>query len=589
MIGRSLRSNLAWITTKMPRPANPLIARLAIRLNVDILATGLLLAAGSLLASGLSSVAFADSASRPNVLMICVDDLKPTLGCYGDSIAITPHMDRLAARGVVFENAYCNQAVCSPSRNSLMTGLRPQTIGVYDLGTHFRLAAPNAVTVTEHFMEHGYHAAGMGKIYHIGHGNIDDEQSWSVPWWRPNGSNYRLSASLDAHVTDAQGKRRGPPTERADVDDEDYKDGQIAMEAVDRLQQASQNSQQPFFLAVGFQKPHLPFVAPEKYWAIYDSAELPMPTIKTAPKGAPDYAARTGGELRNYSGMNENWPVDESMTRHLIHGYYAATSYVDAQIGRVLDELERLELDDNTIVVLWGDHGWHLGDHGMWCKHTNYEQAARIPLIFAGPQIDLGKPSQAFVETVDIYPTLAELAGLPAPANLDGISFVAAAKDASQPARPYVTHVYPKGGVLGRAIRNSSHRMVEWKQIGAEPGEAEIELYDYVNDALETQNIASEQPEIVAAMRALLNQQAEAKPQFKQAKPSTQSKAAKPKKKIDRAEVFRRRDVNQNGFLDVEEFLLGQPDPEDAPKRFPKFDKDSDGKLTIEEYVRGGK
>jgi len=520
--------------------------------------------------------------------MICVDDLKPTIGCYGDPVAITPHMDQLAARGVRFEHAYCNQAVCSPSRNSLMTGLRPQTIGVYDLPTHFRFAAPDAVTMTQHFIAGGYHAAGLGKIYHVGHGNIDDQASWSVPWWKPKTPSYLLESSIAAYTIDGKGKRRGPPTERAEVSDNAYSDGQIAVEAIERLGQFSQNAGQPFFLAVGFLKPHLPFVAPEKYWAAYDPAELPMPQIQTRPENAPDYAGQAGGELRNYSGMKEQWPVDDAMTRHLIHGYYAATSYVDAQIGRVLEELERLNLTDKTLVVLWGDHGWHLGDHGMWCKHTNYEQAARIPVIFAGPNVDVGEPSEAMIETVDIYPTLTELANLPKPPGLDGISFAASVRDASRAARSHVTHVYPRGSRLGRAIRDERYRMVQWKPIGAADDEAEIELYDYKEDPLETVNIAANHPEVVQPMLDQLKLQGEAKKQFVPTK-SPASSTKKPKKKVDRAEAFRKRDADQDGFLNLEEFLSRQPDPEEAPKRFPRFDRNSDGKLSVEEYVKAGK
>ena len=298
-------------------------------------------------------------AKPPNVLMICIDDLKPTIGCFGDQAAITPHMDKLASRGVVFHSAYCNQADCSPSRNSLMTGLRPQTIGVYDLPTHFRLAAPDVVTLTQYFKQHGYEAQGLGKILHTGHGNIDDAASWSIPSWRPKASQYVLDASTQQLQKDRSGKVRGPATEAADVSDETYGDGQIAREAITRLGAAKESPDQPFFLAVGFLKPHLPFVAPQLYWDLYDPAKLPMPQVTAVPENAPSYAPTSYGELRNYSDMPEKGPIDEATTRHLIHGYYAATSYTDAQIGRVLDALHEYGLAENTIVVLWGDHGWH--------------------------------------------------------------------------------------------------------------------------------------------------------------------------------------------------------------------------------------
>jgi iduronate 2-sulfatase len=453
--------------------------------------------------------------SKPNVLLICVDDLKPTIGCFGDSIAKTPHIDSLAKRGVRFDAAYCNQAVCSPSRNALMTGLRPQTIGVYDLETHFRKAAPDAVTFSQHFVRNGYVAQGLGKIYHVGHGNVDDKQSWSVPSWRPRKPGYVLESSLDSIVTDKNGKKRGPATESADVPDDSYADGAVADEAIKRLQSLSKSPDQPFFLAVGFMKPHLPFVAPKKYWDLYDPNELPMPQTTTPPKGAPSYAPTNFGELRNYSDMPAMGAIDEPTTRNLIHGYYAAISYMDSQLGRVLDEAKALGLFDNTIVILWGDHGWHLGDHGMWCKHTNYEQASRIPVIIAAPSGTQGQASKALIESVDIYPTVAQLAGLPIPENLDGRSFAGVIADPSSDARPYVTHVYPRGQQIGRAIRDSRYRMVQWKVPGKPDQSAEIELYDYQDDPLETVNLASSQPQVVKSMLQWLAEHPEAKKPFR--------------------------------------------------------------------------
>ncbi|WP_442505720.1 sulfatase-like hydrolase/transferase [Novipirellula sp. SH528] len=542
------------------------------------------------------------AAERPNVLLICVDDLKPTIGCFGDPVAVTPNIDALAKRGVRFDSAYCNQAVCSPSRNSLMTGLRPQTIGVYDLPTHFRLATSEltandpkrgeVVTFSQHFKNNGYLAQGLGKIYHVGHGNIDDKESWSVPLWRPKGPSYVLDANVRNIVPDAKGKKRGPATESADVDDETYGDGKIALETINRIAEAKQNPDQPFFIAAGFLKPHLPFVAPTKNWDLYQPSELPMPEVTSAPTDAPSYAATSGGELRNYSDMRIKGPIDSSTTRHLIHGYYAATSYVDAQIGKVIAALDEHGFADNTIIVLWGDHGWHLGDHGMWCKHTNYEQAARIPVIIAAPGAARDASTSAMLETVDIYPTLVELAGIQPASNLDGISQAAAVRDPEQHVRDYVTHVYPRSSRLGRAIRNSRYRMVQWKEIGAKPDSAEMELYDYETDPLETRNIASQYPEIVATMNAELDKQPEPKPQWKSAK---QRAAAAEKLKQDqkkraqnaksRAGMFAKRDLDQDGFLTLEEFLRSQPDPDEAPKRFPKFDKNNDQKLSEDEFV----
>jgi iduronate 2-sulfatase len=452
-------------------------------------------------------------AAPPNVLFICVDDLKPVLGCYGDAVAKTPNIDRLAGRGLRFDAAYCNQAVCSPSRNALMTSLRPQTLGIYELSTNFRKAAPEAVTVAQHFKAQGYRTEALGKIFHRGHGNIEDAASWSVPHWNPKAETYALAESK-ANLREGRNGARGPATELADVDDAFYADGLLAREAARRLEAAAAKPDQPFFLAVGFIRPHLPFVAPKRYWDLYDPAALPMPKVTEPPAGAPAYAGQFGGELRQYSDMPAEGDIDPASTRRLIHGYYAATSYMDAQLGLVLDSLKRLGLADNTIVMLWGDHGWHLGDHRFWCKHTNYEQAARIPLLLAGPGIAKGAATPALVETVDLYPTLTELAGLPARAGLDGVSFAPVLKDPTQPARESVIHVYPRNDLLGRAIRTERYRLVEWKKIGAPAETAELELYDYQTDPLETRNLAAEQPEVVAQLRALLAKHPEAKPQL---------------------------------------------------------------------------
>ena len=536
------------------------------------------------------------AAPRPNVLMICVDDLKPLLGCYGDKFVKSPNLDRLAARSVVFDRAYCNQAVCSPSRNSLMTGVRPSTLGIYDLGTHFRTVAPGAITLTQHFKDHGWKTEGLGKILHVGHGNHEDAMSWSVPHWQAKSIGYALPESRRQGKMTREEARfdnksadnlpRGAAYESADVPDTAYGDGKLAEEAIRRLQAAKEKSEVPFFLAVGFLKPHLPFCAPKKYWDLYDRAKLPLAERRTPPDGAPSYAPQFGGELRQYADIPDKGDLPEDLQRTLIHGYYAATSYLDAQVGKVLDELDRLALTEKTIIVLWGDHGWHLGDHSMWCKHTNYEQATRIPLMIAAPGVGTpGTHSAAMVETVDLYPTLTELADLPAPAGplkLEGQSLVPALRDPSASVKDHILHVYPRGERLGRAIRTVTHRLVEWKVPGAEADTAELELYDYVSDPLETKNLAASQPETVTRLRALLATHPEAKPQWR-----APASAAKPK--ISREALFERKDANQDGTLSKEEFLANQPDPGQAPARFTLFDVDKNGELSREEFVTGGK
>lgn len=533
---------------------------------------------------------------RPNVLLICIDDLKPVLGCYGDTTAKTPSIDRLANRGVLFEAAYCNQAVCSPSRNALMTGLRPQTLGIYDLPTHFRRGAPDAVTVAAHFRENGYQTQGMGKILHTGHGNKEDAASWTIPHWRPKSSQYLLPEST-SNRRDSKNGPRGTATESADVADEAYADGMIAQEAVARIAAAAK-SDEPFFIAVGFLKPHLPFVAPKKYWDQYDPATLPMPEVTDAPKDAPSYALQYGGELRQYSDMPSEGAIGPKATRHLIHGYYAATSYTDAQIGKVLDAVDAAGVADNTIIVLWGDHGWHLGDHSMWCKHTNYEQAARIPIIVAAPGCASGAKTKSLIETVDIYPTLCELAGIPTREGLDGTSFASVLKSPQQRIHDSVIHVYPRGGRLGRAIRTDRYRMVEWRVPGEDVSTAEYELYDYQTDPLETVNRAAQQPDVLASLKVILAKHPEPKPQVtskeskeKAAKKSTTAgdSSGKSGKNQDRVAMFRKRDKNEDGKLSLEEFLSSQPDGDAARERFPRFDANGDGELSETEFVTSGR
>jgi iduronate 2-sulfatase len=475
--------------------------------------------------------------AKPNVLLICVDDLKPTLGCYGDTLARSPNIDRLAARGMRFERAYCNQAVCSPSRNALLTGMRPTTLGIYDLGTNFRKAAPETVTLPQYFRQHGYRSEGLGKIFHVGHGNDEDQASWSAPFWKERVVAYALPESRATNTLTreeaffandprpAAALPRGAAYEAADVPDDAYADGKIADEAIRRLRAFRARPETPFFLAVGFVKPHLPFCAPKKYWDAYDRSAFKLPARRTPPEGAPDYAPQFGGELRQYRAIPERGPLDEDLQRTLIHGYYAAMSYMDAQLGRVLDELDRLQLTNRTFIVLWGDHGWHLGDHGLWCKHTNYEQANRIPLLIVAPGVvRLGTRSDALVESVDLYPTLCELAGLPSPAvpqPLDGVSLrPILRRRAFAREKEAVFHAYPrspkgKGELIGRAVRTKRYRLVEWKRPGAAPDTAEMELYDFQTDPEETENLAGKKPKVVAELRAMLARQPEAKPQFR--------------------------------------------------------------------------
>ncbi|WP_035613055.1 sulfatase [Haloferula sp. BvORR071] len=478
----------------------------------------------------LQAQAQAPPAAHKNVLLICVDDLKPNLGCYGDKIAKSPNLDKLAARGMRFDRAYCNQAVCACSRNNLLLGSRSTSLGIYDLSTNFRKAVPDAVTLPQWFMKNGYRAEAVGKILHSGHGNTDDAASWSVPtvpfkvveYLKPESTDGGKLTREEAYFGNQELGRighlpKGTAWERADVPDNAYSDGKIADETIKRLQAAKERGM-PFFIGCGFVKPHLPFTAPEKYWKMYDPAAFQLAKLKTPPEGAPPYAGKRGGEITNFIPVPEDGQIDDALSRELIHGYYAAMSYMDAQLGRVMDELDRLGLAENTVIVLWGDHGWHLGDHGMWTKHTNYEEDTRIPLFVIAPGVTKPGSAGGFAETVDLYPTLVELAGLPkaeVPQTMDGLSLVPTLKDPAVKTRDYITHCFPRGeGRLGRAIRTERYRMVEWKKFGETADKADIELYDYDAEIPEVKNLAAEKPEIVKELRELLAKQPEALPKL---------------------------------------------------------------------------
>ena len=469
------------------------------------------------------------AAGRPNVLLILVDDLKPALGVYGDKTAITPNMDKLAARGMRFDMAYCNQAVCAPSRFNLMLGLRSTSLGLYGFGRDFRSLQPDAITLPEHFMKNGYRTESMGKIYHIGHDCHGDPQSWSVPHYKdliveylePQSNEGKLTRE-EALFTNAKVRSedrplpRGAAWESPDVADNAYADGRVAELAVNRLHEAKARPGQPFFMAIGFARPHLPYSVPKKYWDLYDPAKLPMPDFETAPEGAPDEAVKRGGEIGQYKPIPEDSSkiYPDPIKRKLIHGYYAGTSYTDTQIGKVIAALDETGFAENTIVILWGDHGYHLGELGIWTKHVNYELANHIPLVMVAPGVTMpGSSNRQLAETVDIYPTLAELAGLPKPTGpqkLDGLSLVPVLKDPAARVRDHAYHCFPRAR-MGRAIRTDRYRLVEWKKPGAPAESAAIELYDYQNGPVEKKNLAAEKPEVVAELRAILNRHPEAK------------------------------------------------------------------------------
>ena len=459
----------------------------------------------TILAATLSAIAAAAADPKPlNVLFIAVDDLRPELGCYGVPVVKSPNIDALAATGTLFRRAYCQQAVCNPSRVAVLTGLRPESSGVLDLPTHFRDKVPDAVSLPQHFRENGYVTRRFGKIYHTSHGNRDDALAWSpidgrpaVPP-RPAGPAKRIPAVKD---------KPNPPTGAPDVADDKLQDGKVAADAVAALKELKGK---PFFLAVGFYKPHLPFVAPKKYWDLYDPAAIPPAANPEPPAGAPAYASNNSGELRTYAGVpKQGPPADAAEARKLKHGYYACVSYMDAQVGRVLAALDELGLRENTVIVFWGDHGFQLGEHGTWTKHTAWEDATRAPLIVSVPgQTARGKAADALVEFVDIYPTLADVCGLPAVPAVQGTSFRPLLDDPGRPWKSAAFSVWPKaisgqGKGMGRAIRTERYRLVEWKADG-KPAAA-YELYDHATDPREMENLAAK-PGHESIVRALTDQ-----------------------------------------------------------------------------------
>jgi arylsulfatase A-like enzyme len=447
-----------------------------------------------------------------NVLMIAVDDLRPELGVYGATHVKSPNIDRLAEGGVVFERAYCQQAVCNPSRTSLMTGLRPDTIGVTGNHVHFRDNRPDVVTLSQHFKINGYHAQSIGKIYHgvfpdgaskTVWDTMGDPESWSVPttrfgpryYYTESGMAQAKASYLKSYKPKDPGPNDwekklvfGPMTEAPDVTDETLYDGKVAAATVRTLGELKEK-EKPFFLAVGFIKPHTPFVAPKKYWDWYEGDEIQLAPNPEYPKGAPSFAGHNSQEVRRYTDQPNKGAFTEANQRNLKHGYYACISYIDAQVGKVLDELDRLGLRENTIVVLFGDHGWHLGEQGLWGKTTNFELDTRAPLIVSAPGMKArGGRSRALVEFVDIYPTLVDLAGLKAPVELEGESFKALLDDPARELKEVAISQYPRGKLMGYSMRTDRWRYTGW--IDRTTGVAEFrELYDHENDPSETVNV----------------------------------------------------------------------------------------------------
>ena len=430
------------------------------------------------------------AATAPNILFIAVDDLRPQLACYGKSFMHSPNIDQLASRGVLFERAYCMVPTCGASRASLMTGLRPMRQRFVNFMTWAEKDAPRITTLNTHFKQHGYRTISLGKVFHHPEDNV---AGWSEKPWVADDHDYQRTEQRQKIVAEHQKKypKRpkpgGPAYEAAEAPDENYRDGQNATRAIEYLQKLAEQPSEPFFLAVGFHKPHLPFTAPQKYWDLYDADKIDLPDNYFPPQGAPKIALHNSGELRTYAGIPAKGPVDRATARKLIHGYYACVSFVDAQIGKVLRELDRLKLTETTVVVLWGDHGWQLGEHGMWNKHACFETSMHAPLLVVTPHDEVVVPGMrvaALVEFIDIYPSLCQLAGLPQPEHLQGQSFVPLLHDPQAPWKSFAV-----GRIrTGDTIRADNYRYTEYT--GNPNARPERMLYDHREDPDENVNVA---------------------------------------------------------------------------------------------------
>ena len=459
-----------------------------------------------------------------NILFLSMDDLKPMLGAYGDDFIISPNIDRLASEGVTFDNAYAQQAVCAVSRVSIFCGQRPDRTKVWDLKTQMRKVKPNALTLPQYFKQNGYVTVGRGKLLH---GAKDSDQiSWTIPYIYPSQMKYAEGFSIPAqdryqnpeiqklfkeatakHLKWGEinkyfrSKNLAPSTECLDIPDNAYVDGATADAGIEFLDSLSK-SDKPFFLALGFKKPHLPFVAPKKYWDMYNREEMKVAPYQEHAKNSPELAYKLWGEIHGYSDIPDEGPIPIEKQKELIHGYYACVSYVDAQVGRVLDHLKELGLDKNTLVVLWGDHGWHLGDHGLWTKHSNFEQATRVPLIISAPGLKKGVHAKTMAELIDVFPTLVDYAGLKMPQNLEGKSLMPALKDNNVIVKDVAISQFQRGDnddIMGYTMRTDRYRITLWLKgeyrkhaVYENPEIVAMELYDYKNDPLEKVSLAND-------------------------------------------------------------------------------------------------
>lgn len=469
--------------------------------------------------------------TKPNVLFISIDDLRTTLGVYGDSIAVTPNIDQLASEGMTFRQTFTQVAVCAPSRASLMTGLRPDSTRVWHLADKFREINPNTVTMPQHFSKFGYHTVNLGKIFH---NYMPDSISWDEPdlrparykrrdWLKRDGETFYISKEVSASqaikrdsllklrpIRYADGWNTGPAWEAAEVNDTMYYDGaqnELAKKTLTRI--AKKNK--PFFMGLGYFRPHLPFTAPKKYWDLYNPKKIPLASNPNVPENAPGHTMNSMYELRHYDGFGKighpqsSYKMEQDTARILKHGYYASVSYVDALLGNLISHMKEIGIYENTIIILWGDHGWKLGDHNSWGKMTNYNIDLKVPMIIRYPnQENRGAQTFEITELIDMFPSLCELAGIEIPDYIQGTSFVPLIEN---PERQWKSaafsqfHRRPKVSAdgkryMGYSINTKEYHYVEWyswnHKTGTKGTLKSKELFDSENDPNETVNIVEE-------------------------------------------------------------------------------------------------
>lgn len=454
---------------------------------------GFILLASVIVCRGQISTSNAKKNVLYNILFISIDDLRTELNCYGASHIKSPNIDRLAAQGVRFENAHVQQAICMASRASIMTGIRPEKYGIYT-GLAVNDVLPDALTLNKYFQQNGYNIASCGKIYHhkidtkkqFGNNEMKQKGTWT-------GRGYVTPEAIEKIALNTK-YNRGPAYEFAPVNDTIYKDGLNTQNALKKMEELS-NDDAPFFLSVGLSKPHLPFTAPKKYWDMYPASTIKLTDIKERPRNGYNKAIRTGGELKNYYGMPELYDeIDDNMALKLRRAYYACVSYADAQVGKLLDKLETLGIRDKTIIVLWGDHGYKLGDYNSWCKWTNMHLDTNIPLIFSVPGGKQDSVSKTPVAALDIYPTLVELNGMQKPNHLDGQSIVTLLNKPDTQKQRVVFSIWPikredySKTIMGYAAKTARYNYVEWIKMssGEKVGK---EFFDRRKDPNETLNL----------------------------------------------------------------------------------------------------